>query len=66
MGANGISWQAMVAALQENRERWSQIYAMSREEPSTPATSTVKRILIDLLDGPEIIAESLQKNKVKA
>ena len=36
------------------------------EEPSTPATSTVKRILIDLLDGPEIIAESLQKNEVKA
>ncbi|OBT41181.1 hypothetical protein VE00_08114 [Pseudogymnoascus sp. WSF 3629] len=65
VGASGISGQAIVAALAENPERWSQIYAVSRKRPFTDFGPTVKHVLVDLLDGPEVIARSLRTNGVK-
>lgn len=65
VGASGISGQAMVAALGENPERWSQVYAVSRKKPSTDFGPTVKHILVDLLDGPEVIAKSFKANGIK-
>jgi nucleoside-diphosphate-sugar epimerase len=65
VGANGISGQAMVAALAENPQRWSQVYALSRKKPSRAFGPTVKHVLADLLDGPDVIAETLKVNGVK-
>jgi 5,10-methylene-tetrahydrofolate dehydrogenase/methenyl tetrahydrofolate cyclohydrolase len=65
VGASGISGQAMVAALAENPERWSQIYAVSRKKPSVDFGPSVKHVLVDLLDGPEAIATSFRTNGVK-
>jgi hypothetical protein len=65
LGASGISGQAMVAALAENPKRWSRVYAVSRKKPATDLGPTVKHVLVDLLDGPEVIAESFRANSVK-
>jgi hypothetical protein len=65
LGANGISGQAMVSALSENPERWSQVYALSRKASSITDGPTVKRVLADLLEGPEAIAKVLIENNIK-
>lgn len=65
VGANGISGQAMVSALAANPERWSQIYSLSRKMPSSIDSEVVKPLLIDLLDGPEAISESLKEHLAK-
>lgn len=64
-GANGISGSAIVDVLAESPDRWEIIYAISRRPPVS-TQSHVKPIAADFLESPEVIAELLKKEGVKA